>query len=74
MAQMRKATFTTTVPHLFSPISAFSAESKSYIITLCINVHETIQIYPLNFPNFNNTFISRSDISFWWSYIFLSIS
>jgi len=29
---MRKATFTITVPHLFTPISAFSAESKSYPI------------------------------------------
>ena len=53
MAQMRKATSTITVPHLFSPISAFSAESKSHIITLRFNVHETFQTNKLiQFPNF----------------------
>ncbi len=43
MAQI-KTTFTITVPYLFSPISAFSAESKLYNITLSFNVHETLQI------------------------------
>jgi hypothetical protein len=43
MAQMKKATLTTNVPHLFSPISVFSAESKSYI-TWRFNLHETLQI------------------------------
>ena len=42
---MRKSTFIITVPHLFSPISAFSAESKSNIIALHFKVHGTIQIY-----------------------------
>ncbi len=38
MAYMRKATFTITVPHLFSPIFAYSAKSKSYVIALRFNV------------------------------------
>ena len=37
-------TFITNPPHLFSPISACSAESKSHIIALRFNVQETIQI------------------------------
>ncbi len=41
---MRKTTFTTTVPHLFSPKSALSAESKTYIIALRFNVYGTLQI------------------------------
>ncbi len=45
---MRKTTFTITVPHLFSPISVFNAESKSYIIALRFNVHETFQINQFN--------------------------
>ena len=49
MVQMRKATSTITVPHLFSPISAFSAESKSHIIALRFNVHGTFQINQSNF-------------------------
>lgn len=44
MAQMRKATFTTTIPHLLLPIFAFSAESRSHIITLRFKFHETLQI------------------------------
>ncbi len=39
---MRKVTFTTTVQHLFSPISALSAEGKSYIIRF--NACEILQI------------------------------
>ena len=44
MAHMRKATFTTTVPHLFSPISALSAENKPSIFALRFRVHRTFQI------------------------------
>ncbi len=51
---MRNTSITITVPHLFSPISAFNAESKSYINTLRFNVHKTFQINPLNFLNFKN--------------------
>ena len=50
---MRKTTFTITATHLFSPISAQSAESKSYIVTLRFNVHETFQI------NLTNLLISQ---------------
>ena len=41
---MKNASLNITVPHLFSPISAMSAESKSYIIVLRFIVHETFQI------------------------------
>jgi hypothetical protein len=54
---MQKATIAVTVPHLFSPLSALSAESKSYIITLRFNIHGTLQINQSNFLIFNNTFI-----------------
>ncbi len=54
---MEKTTFTIiTVTQLFSPISAFSAESKSYIITLRFKVNETLQTNSSNFLIFNNTF------------------
>jgi len=46
---MRNTSFTITVPHLFSPISAFSTESKSYIIALRFNFRETPQINQTNF-------------------------
>jgi hypothetical protein len=39
---MRNNRFTITVPYLFSPKSAISAESKSYFVRF--NVHETYQI------------------------------
>ncbi len=45
---MRKITFTITVPHLFSSVSAFSAESRSYIITSRFNLHETLQYFKLS--------------------------
>ena len=54
---MRKTGFTITVPHLFSPISAFSAESKPYIIALHFKVHETLQINQTYFQIFNITSI-----------------
>ena len=37
---MRNARLVITVPHLFSSLSAFKAEIKSYIYTLRFNVHE----------------------------------
>ena len=46
---MKNTSFTITVPHIFSPISALIAESKSYIITLRFNVHETFQINKSDF-------------------------
>jgi hypothetical protein len=47
---MRNTSFNiTTVPQLSSPISAFSAESQPYIITLGFNVHETFQINQSDF-------------------------
>ena len=45
---MRNTGFTITVPPLFSPLSAFSAESRSYIITLRFNLHETLQYFKLS--------------------------
>ena len=53
---MRNTSFTITVPHLFSPKSAFSAEIKSYIIALRFIVHETLQINSSNFLISNNIF------------------
>jgi hypothetical protein len=52
---MKNASFNITVPHLFSPKSAFSAESNSYIVRF--NVHETFQINHSNFLISNRTFI-----------------
>ncbi len=52
---MRNAHFTITIPLLFTSISALSAESKSYIITLCFNVHETSQIIKASFLMSNDT-------------------
>ncbi len=47
---MRKTLFIITFPHLFSPISAFSAENKSNIITLRFNVRETIPNKSIELP------------------------
>ena len=44
---MKNTSFTITVPHLFLPKSAFSAESNSYIVRF--NFHETPQINQTNF-------------------------
>ncbi len=52
---MRKTVI--TVPHLFTSISAFSAESKSYIIALRFNVLETLQINQTYFQISNSTSI-----------------
>jgi hypothetical protein len=46
---MRNTNFTITVPHLFSHISAFSAESNSYIIIFCFNIDQTLQINQSSF-------------------------
>ncbi len=54
---MRNTSFTITFPHLFSPISTFSAESKSYIIQLRFKFHETLQINQSNFLTFNNSIV-----------------
>lgn len=51
---MRRTSIAITVPHLFFPSSALSAESKPYI-TLRFVVHETLQINSSNFLVFNNT-------------------
>ncbi len=51
MAKMRNATFTTTVPHLYLPETALNAESNSYTVTLCFNVHETFQIKSIELHN-----------------------
>ena len=47
---MRNTSFTITVLHLFSPISALSAESKSNLTISRFTVHGTLQINPSNFP------------------------
>ena len=52
---MRNTSLFITVPHLFSPISAFSAESKSYIIALRFNVYGTLQINQTDFQISNST-------------------
>ncbi len=41
---MRGMSLGITVPHLFSPISASSAESESYIIKFRFNVYGTFQV------------------------------
>ncbi len=53
---MGNTSFIITVPHLSKSISALSAESKSYIITLRFNVYGTFQINQSNFLISNNTF------------------
>ncbi len=50
---MRNTSFTVSIPHLFSPISAPSAESNSYIVRF--NVHGTLQ---------KNNLISWFSVSF----------
>jgi hypothetical protein len=52
---MRNTSSTVSIPHLFSPKSAFSAESNSYIVRF--NVHETYQINQPDFLISNKTFI-----------------
>ena len=51
---MKNSKFAITVPYLFSSISAFSAESRLYIISLRFNVHATLQINSIVFLSFNN--------------------
>jgi hypothetical protein len=51
---MKNFKFVITVPHLLSSISALSAESRLYIISLHFNVHATLQINSIVFLSFNN--------------------
>ena len=57
MAVMRKATSTTNAPHLFSSVSALSAESKSYSNTLRFVDHGVLQTNQSNFLIFNLAFV-----------------
>jgi len=43
MAHMREAAFATTATHIFLPISAHIAESKSNIIALRFNAFKTLK-------------------------------
>jgi len=54
---MRNTSFTVSNPHLFSPNSAFSAESNSYILSLRFKVHGTLHIDQMNFLISNNAFV-----------------
>ncbi len=54
MAQMKKATSTITVPHLFSLISACSADRRTYIITFQVPRNTSKQ--SINSQTFNNAF------------------
>ncbi len=54
---MRNASFYITVPHIFSSVSAFSAESEPSIITSRFIVHGTFQINQFNSQIFNGAFI-----------------
>ena len=45
---MRNISFSITLSHLFSPKSAFNAESKSYIISFLFNVYRTLKIIQSN--------------------------
>ncbi len=53
---MKNTSFNITVPHIFASVSAFSVESKSYIIALRFNVQETFQLNQSNFLIFNPVF------------------
>lgn len=53
---MKNSKFIITVPHLLSSISALSAESRLYIISLRFNVHATFQINSIIFLSFNNRY------------------
>jgi hypothetical protein len=53
---MRSTSFTITVPHLFTPISALYAESKSYTLTSCSYNLRTLQINQLFLQLFNKAF------------------
>ena len=55
---MKRNSITVTVPYLFSSISAFSAESNSYIIALRFNIHGALQINQHNYLiYYNNAFV-----------------
>ena len=45
---MRNTSLVITVPNLFTPKSALSAESNSYIIKLRFKFHKTLQINSSN--------------------------
>jgi len=52
---MINTSFTVSIPHLFSPISAQNAESNSYIVRF--NIHGTYQINQSNFLISENTVV-----------------
>ncbi len=58
---MQKATFVTTIPHFFLPISAYMSEanheSSIQSITSRFCVHGTLQINQSNFLIFNPAFV-----------------
>ncbi len=55
---MRNTSFTITVPHLFSPISALSAEIKPYIIQIVFQYLRNALINQSDlFLIFNNIFV-----------------
>ncbi len=53
---MRNTSLAITAPHLFSPISALRAKSKSYTLTSCSYNLGTLQINQLFLQLFNNAF------------------
>ena len=59
---MKNTSFTITVPHLFSHISAFSAESNSYIIIFRFNINQTLQINQSSFLISDNIVIQDKEI------------
>jgi hypothetical protein len=56
---MRHTSFIITVPHSFSPISSFSAETKSYILILRFIVQGALQINRSNFFSYNIHTLSK---------------
>ena len=54
---MRNAGFYITVPHLYSSVSAFSAEGEPLTTTSRIVFHGTFQINQFNSQIFNSAFI-----------------
>ncbi len=54
---MKNTSFGITIPHSSSPISALSADRRSYIITLRLIVHGMFQIKQYVFQIFNNAFV-----------------
>ena len=60
---MKNTSFTITVPHLFSHISAFSAENNLYIIIIFrFNIDQTLQINQSSFLISDNIVIQGKKI------------